>query len=505
MGYEVIRDNGPITIENLNGIRKQFRYREVRSNLSAVAGIFRGYTNPNLTIPAATLACPQEALLNTEDFQAEEGSEEDTVFTLFTNLFPAQDKPPRKHAADSGNLLKFVSNLWNKTKDFWKDFDKKEDLDGEFGNSMEPKTDGLPSERFFALLCGMLPCSLSRVQAHELLLFCTVCAVVHHIPDKDDVIFLKRDCMKLDDGIIQVPEKSEDPTIELLNPESTLPGFRKKQETRTLKLFQTEIRNSTDDVALVKLQNSPLQRWLQPEESLLALDTGDGFVTFQPRICVSGDTVIRQKDSRLVSDENEQDCLELKDAQPVFFAESRKYGLLIADKTGLFQDTNFRIKVPGQTVCWFRGDCEDYGFLLPDGSYRGASSRKGWTDLLFFDLGMGSGVAVTADRQAIDGSGRQLCGQVAAVSCCGSRVIFLKTDGSVETDRGAVKGLTGPVRTVCADKLGYWAATDEKLYRLNGQGQEEACYDVILDEIQRNNTGTAVFGLQKDGQLIRLL
>lgn len=261
------------------------------------------------------------------------------------------------------------------------------------------------------------------------------------------------------------------------------------------------IQNKMDEPALIKLENCPIQWHLEPDEKILALTADGAVVTFLPRICAVEDHVIYQENDCLAAVGDAKEQIALGNEDITFFAESRKYGLLIADRNGKFIHTQFKGKTPGKEVCWFGGDCEDYGFLFKDGTYEGHYSRMAWENVLFFQLSAGNGIAVTADRKAVDRNGKEICENAAAVSCCGKRYMILCMDRSVITDQGKIGLLPSDVRSVCADAYGYWIATDEAVYR---RGEQEAEYQIILDEIERDNVGLSVYGLKMNGEIVCL-
>ncbi len=339
----------------------------------------------------------------------------------------------------------------------------------------------------------------TKEQAYELLLFCSLFAFLQKEPENGDVELLKGYLEQLSPDTAKY-HQSDRSVIDIVTPTAELQGFSGCSDGRNIKLSLTVIRNKLDTTVTVTVENSPLRRRLAAHSELLALTANGETVTFLPRFCVAQDYLYRQKESSLIAADSAGHTFSLPLAVegPVFFSESKKYGILAADKDGRFLSVPFHGKKPDDTVCWLKGDLQDYGFLTQQGTYEGACTRESWKDLLFFDLGGGDGLAVTADRRAIDSSGNIVGENVADVSCCGNRFILLHTDGSVTTDCGPLQVPGLYARAVCAERNGYWVATDEALYHV---GQTVTKHKPVPDELARSNINAAVYGLYSDGEI----
>lgn len=336
--------------------------------------------------------------------------------------------------------------------------------------------------------------SLTAEQAYEVLLFSALFAYVHHEPKASDAAKLQ-EYMQLDEPKALSIMKD----IPLLRSETELPSFQKYTEGKPFQLELVTIHNETDDIAAVTLKDSPLRQHLMPGEKLLALTVDGQVAAFIPRICVSrGEALYRDGDHLTAT--GPESGKQRKPDEIAFFSGSDELGLLEADWEGTWIPTRKLARKPSKSIRWLNGAIQDYGYLYSDGSYEGLRAREAWKEhkLLAFDLsGNGKGVALTADRKAIDENGETLSEDIAAVSCCGGKYILLKMDGSVVTDRDCHK-LDSPVRAVCAAKTGYWIATDDKLLYMDQEGKILP-HPHKLDEIQRDNTGEKVFGRQTDG------
>ena len=254
---------------------------------------------------------------------------------------------------------------------------------------------------------------------------------------------------------------------------------------------------------MIQLDNCPLQRHLGAKEKMLALTVDGKVVTFLPRFCAAQHQLICQQGNQLKPCDDNKDFVLLDKDDTVFFGESQEYGLLIANQEGKFISTKDRFKgdPPKQKIVWLQGDLRDYAFLASDGSFIGRCQYEGWKNLLFFEISVSNGIAVTAERKAINAKGKVLTDRVAAVSCCGHRYIILRTDGTVLTDKGEVSRPDFPARAVCTDAYGYWISTDKKFYWL---GAGDSCWDHPLAEIFRSNDGMTVFGTENSESFLQL-
>lgn len=305
---------------------------------------------------------------------------------------------------------------------------------------------------------------LSSTQAYEVLLFSTLFAYVQKTPSEDDEVYLQK----------LLKQQSQEPVLDL-------------------------IQNNTQNTIVIPTVDSPLRRHLASGEQILALTISGKVITFLPRICALDGLVMYRKSSRLVAqDRNEKEVMSLDDPNVRIFSRSDDYGLLAADEHGIFIQEYCTAEGPDSEILWLRGDQDDYGFLLADGSYQGKLPKNGWNNLLSFDLCNGGAIAVTQDRKAIGESGEILGENIAAVSCCAQRWILLRLDGSVVTDQGELSIPEKTGRAVCADAEGYWVSTNNKLLRIESNTIVEE-YDNPMDEIWQDNFGTTVCGLSTDG------
>lgn len=307
---------------------------------------------------------------------------------------------------------------------------------------------------------------LNPAQAYEVLLFSSLFAYVQKKPDEDDEAYLEN----------LLKQQSQDLMLDLMQ-------------------------NKTQNTIVIPAADSPLQRHLAPGEQILALTISGKVITFLPRICALESLVMYRKSSKLVAqDRNKKEVMSLDDPNVHIFSRSDDYGLLAADEQGNFIQEYCAAEGPDGEILWLRGDQDDYGFLLSDGSYQGRRPKKGWNNLLSFDLCNGGAIAVSNDRKAIDENGKVLGEHIAAVSCCAQRWILLRLDGSVVTDQGDLPITEGTGRAVCADAEGYWVSTDDKLLRIEDNTIVEE-FDEPMDEIWQDNFGTTVCGLGTDGSI----
>ncbi len=388
----------------------------------------------------------------------------------YSKLFP-EDKEPGKRGIDYEALSKFLSGLWDEA------------------NPIVETVKNATCE-------GAV--KLTAKQAYEVLLFSVLFAFVQRKPESSDVKKLEDD-LKLD----KAQALSKMKNIPLITLETEFPSFQKYTKGTSFQLELVTIHNKTDETALVTLKDSPLRRHLKPDEKLLALMVDGQVAAFLPRICVSRGQALYREGNQLTTTcagSSEQ----RKSDEIAFFSESEELGLLAADREGNWIPTRDLKLKPCGKIRWLRGAYQDYGFLYSDGSYEGLYDREAWKGkkLLAFDLsGGGKGVALTADRKAIDEEGHTLGENIAAVSCCWDKYILLGMDGSVVTDRGSPK-LDSPVRAVCAHETGYWIATDEALMSMDEEGDLRPPHPYKLDEIERDNAGETVFGRQTDGVIL---
>lgn len=345
---------------------------------------------------------------------------------------------------------------------------------------------------------------LSLRQIQEVFLFGILFAYVQRKPQMGDLQllqeFLGLDGTQVVQELLQSQPDTEIQELGIWQPTLELPCFAGRTGKDPLRLELAVLHNQQDQPAVVTLQDCPLRRHLKPKEDLLVLKANGQVVAFLPRVCMSGDWTVYQKERELVAEKGgATQTIPLEGEGCVFFSESERYGFMIADRTGAFQGAQFKGKRPEGKICWQKGDLQNYGFLFSDGSYQGGLTfDTRWKSLLFFDLSGGHGVAVTADRSAINERGELLGKQIAAVSCCGEHYILLRMDGTVVTDRGPVEDVAGPARAVCADAQGYWISTDQNLLYWN---DGITTYPQPLEEIERNNSGSRVGGLSSENQL----
>lgn len=305
---------------------------------------------------------------------------------------------------------------------------------------------------------------LNHAQAYEVLLFSTLFAYVQKTPNEDDEVYLQK----------LLKQQSQELVLDL-------------------------IQNNTQNTIVIPTVDSPLRRHLASGEQILALTISGKVITFLPRICALESLVMYRKSSKLVAqDRSKKEVMSLDDPNVRIFSRSDDYGLLAADEQGNFIQEYCTAEGPDGEILWLRGDQDDYGFLLTDGSYQGKLPKNGWNNLLSFDLCNGGAIAVTKDRKAIGESGEILGENIAAVSCCAQRWILLRLDGSVVTDQGELSIPEKTGRAVCADAEGYWVSTNDKLLRIEDNTIVEE-YDNPMDEIWQDNFGTTVCGLSTDG------
>jgi len=391
----------------------------------------------------------------------------------YQKLFP-EHKESKKRGIDYEALSKFLSELWDGAD---------------------------PIIKAVKIVIGEDAVKLTAKQAYEALLFSVLFAYVHREPRMcPDVAQLQKD-LQLDEPQVLLKRKA----IPLINIATELPSFQKFTKGTSLHLDLVTIHNETDKTALITLKDSPLQRHLKPGEKLLALQVDGQVATFLPRLCVScGQALYR--DGNYLTTSDTKDGEEREPDEIAFCSESEHFGLLEADWEGNWIPTRDLELKPSKSIRWLKGASEDYGFMYADGSYEGVRERKAWKEqkLLAFDLGGGGyGVALTADRKAIDKNGHTLGENVAAVSCCWDKYILLMMDGSVVTDRCS-RRLDSPARAVCADISSYWIATDDGLIHMDEKGHILSSNLDKLDEVERNNSGEVVFGRQVDGLIRRI-
>ena len=343
---------------------------------------------------------------------------------------------------------------------------------------------------------------LSLDQAYEIIIFCALFVWIRRIPEERDVTQLK-DHLNL--NTIEASEQILKKTNEIVIQEKVkvLPYFQGQSCEKPLNLELAVISNQLDVPVVVQLDSCPLLRHLGAREKMLALTTDGKVVTFLPRFCAAQSQLILQHGSKLQPYDDSKDFVQLDEDDTVFFGESQEYGLLIANQEGTFISTKDRFKgdPPKQKIVWLQGDLRDYAFLDNNGNYIGRTRKRNWKNLLFFDISVGNGIAVTADRRAIDANGNTLSHQAVAVSCCGERYIILRIDGTVLTDKGEISRPDFPARAVCADAYGYWIATENTLYCLY---ESEESLDYCIEEISRNNSGTVVYGVLSNGSFCQL-
>lgn len=340
---------------------------------------------------------------------------------------------------------------------------------------------------------------LTQAQAYEVLLFAALFAYFGREPDFSDANQLRKYLWPdWPEGVKRMQK------LALLQKKTELPCFPGCSESE-LKLGLCVIRNPLNDTALVTLKGSPLRQHLQRGERLLALTANGQVAAFLPRICVSRGQALYLKEGRLSATGGGNGGLN--DPQIAFFAVSKECGdLLVADWAGNLRLPNTPKDAPGETVCWLRAVDQDRGYLRPDGSYVGVQERPAWNDrkLLAFDLSNGGhGVALTADRKAIDENGKELGQNVAAVSCCQENYILLNMDGSVTTSKGSPQ-LPSAAQAVCAAIDGYWVAAGKELLHLNQKGELLSSVACALDELQRDSSGETVFGRAVDGTVQKI-
>ena len=335
---------------------------------------------------------------------------------------------------------------------------------------------------------------LSLTQVREILLFGTLFAFVPKVPEKRDLTLLQK-YLALDSTQPLQEILMGDQAFDVKQSPTEFPCFLGATGKKMFPLKLARIRNVSDEAVLITLKNCPLRRTLPPKSQLLVLVTKQGeVVTFLPGICMAMGQAVYQDGRNIVAEcSGSKETLPLQSGEPFFFSESEQFGLLVADKDGQFQDRNFHGTKPEKQVYWLKGDLENYGFLFSDGSYGGFRKYATWNSLLFFDLGGNNGIAVMADRTAIDSSGKKLGENIAAVSCCDMQYIMLRMDGSVVTDLGEFP-ISGPARAVCADSSGYWVSTDDNLLYYDGRERKQIWLPKgrTAEELARDNPGTSV-------------
>lgn len=347
---------------------------------------------------------------------------------------------------------------------------------------------------------------LSLMQVREILLFGTLFAIVPKAPEERDLTLLQK-YLALDSTQPLQEVLMGDQAFDVKQSPTELPCFLGAKGRKMFPLRLARIRNVLDEAVLITLKNCPLRRTLPPKSQLLALVTKQGeVVTFLPGICMAMGQAVYQDGRNIVAEcSGSKETLPLQSGEPVFFSESEQFGLLVADKDGQFQDRNFHGTKPEKQVYWLKGDLENYGVLFSDGSYGSFRTYATWNSLLFFDLGGNNGIAVMADRTAIDSSGKKLGEHIAAVSCCDMQYIMLRMDGSVVTDLGEFP-IPGPARAVCADAQGYWISMDDKLLYYNGRERRQIPLPdgKTVEELARDNAGTSVGGRTNENNILFL-
>lgn len=341
---------------------------------------------------------------------------------------------------------------------------------------------------------GKIP--LDEEGEYELLLFCVLFAYLQYEPSDGDSVLFKQ---YLGLNPVQVALQGQKKQIKITESQTELPCYQPCAGV-VPKLEWVVIQNDMQENVLVTLSGCPLRRHLDRGEEMLAL-TADGYVAaFLPRICTIQNNVVYQADDNLVIDDRR---IQLnQEGALIAFTESKEYGYLYADRDGKLI-TKPQAGDP-EYIRWLKGDVQDYGFLTPDGVYHGSLEMRGWNNLLLFDLSGKNSVALTAGRKAIDSRGHVLGTEIAAVSCCGENYVLLRMNGTVVIGKTGADQQEIPISSahaVCADATGFWIAGDESLIRLgkDGSRNEESSY--IIDEIERDNTGTTVFGLREDGSI----
>lgn len=333
---------------------------------------------------------------------------------------------------------------------------------------------------------------LSEEQAYTLLCSFALFAWVEKAPDETEQRQI-RDRLG--------PAKHYDASgISITEPESEYSGFPGDPALKTLKTVV--LRHDCEGTCLVRLKGSPLCRHLEPGEELIALMANGEIAAFAPRICAAPGQVMYSTKDGVVSESakgTQKQLLEIEN--PRFFAESREYGFLAVGEKQIRQK-RFRGRVPEGKICWLSTTLDDYGFLTEAGAYVGKEPCKAWESqkLLCFDLSTGGGVAITAERKAIDRDGTVLGYDVASASCFGDHYILLFRDGTVRAD-GQEEFPHSSVRAVCADAEGYWLSTDEQLFYYGHRDTSCAQWDSPMEEIVRDGMGTTVCGLSTDGAI----
>ncbi len=465
--YKVMRAGNEIAIRNHTYMQKYFDYTEIRTILHGndpkwkpqdVIGIFES-ANCNRIL---------SVIQNASDlFHC------DTFSSLFTfNEKSTSISTPDRRFVDFDALETFLKELWS-----------------EADTVTEVVQTYLP-------VCNVM---LTNLEAYELLLFCSLFTCMQLTPNADDLELLKK---HMDESVPKtaVYHLKDPKKISVFTPTAQLPCFEGVSEEEQVHLGLTVIYNELNEPITVTLESSPLRRHLAAHEEILVLTANGKAVNFLPRFCAAQGYIYRQEQSNLLATDKvgHTFSLSLNTEGPIFFSESKKHGILAADKDGRFLSVPFDGKKPDNSVCWLKGDLQDYGFLTSQGTYEGAYTRECWKGILFFDLGGGNGIAVTSNRCAIDSTGTVVGENVAAISCCENRFILLHMDGSVTTDRGDLQLPNLYAHAVCVNRDGYWVVTDDTLFHI---GKIVTKYERIPDELERNNLSSTVYGLYADGEI----
>lgn len=336
---------------------------------------------------------------------------------------------------------------------------------------------------------------LSTDQAYELLLAFALFAYAGYVPEENDG-YLHQVKQRLNLRTEQLQEMMVKPsgTICLTEEETVFPSFSESMEMGTPELVV--IRNESEALAVVRLENCPLQRHLNKQEEVMALTIGGKIAVFFPQICADDNQIIfNDKDKTIAMNTSgeETGCLE---KQAKLFAVSRDYGFFSTDRDGKHISGTLPDDI---NICWLSAALDDYGYLTFEGKYVGAKPRDMWKNLICFDLSTGGGAAIKTNRDAINGNGKILAKNTAAVSTFGDHYILLLMDGSVQADVKLPGG--NEFRAVCADANGYWLSTDEELIRLDNEGKEIFRGQTPMDEIVRDGLGQTVYGKGTDGKI----
>ena len=462
-----------IQIDTYSSFAQNFKYKEVREIIRdsrkcrAVIGVIGNSSRDADLIKAIINHCQQET-------QPIEYGNEDGYANIFCQLF-------------IGN-----PNEW---KINWEKLEQSIDTLGESGNKGEDQWKAGIQDKVGRVVGRET--ILKDVQAHELLLFCTLFAYLHRVPNDSDARQL-REYLN-----IQLLQKY----TELISPTTEFECYQ-YVEGENLQLDLAVIYNSLEEPALIKVKGSPLQRMLSANERILVLTANQRIVDFLPRICVISDHVVYQKDNRLLIEGMQNSIFEGPEQNAVYFASwSSHFGYLIADESGHLYPNQALVAqtYPENNIRWMKGDFQNYGFLTSQGSYQGLRPIDAWKGqrLISFDLSGGCGVALTEERIAVNQEGAILGQNVAAVSCFGQRYILLMMDGSIVTDRA--RRQVSNARAVCTDRDGYWIATDEKLLYFKKDAKIPQAYDdVRMEEIARDNDGCTIYGFGNNGAMLDL-